>query len=284
MLKIMPKGFYIGTALRTVDPNMWWGWSGLLKGTESDVKLTESKLKMFGYESNTLLTKDCTVENLISLHKEVANKAMDGDIVVWWHSGHGVAGLFDGGTGENNGDKNNDLRDEGIVLYDLIFTDNMIEKTLAMYKKGVRIFVGFDTCHSGQMYRFAPMYMNAFVEEYGNDIAFKYLPEEIELKAKANYANAYDFQHIHSLLPKSKTWDADVKIIGACQANQYAADLGFNGLFTARFWECYEQNKNLPYVELFRRMLPNFPPNQTPTYYTKRGNSRKFNTEPIFTI
>lgn len=281
----MANAYYIGTALRTVDPKMWWGWDGQLAGTVPDIILTQKKLEKLGYESHILLTQKCTVENVIKLHVEIANKAVAGDIVVWWHSGHGADKISDGAEGETGGKTNDIDFDEAIALYDVMMTDNQIARTLSMYKKGVRLVVAFDTCHSGQMYRFIPDYKNSLYAEFGEQVKMKYVPRDIQDLATLKIKNAEDFAPAYSLLPKSPTIKADLKVYGACQVNQTAADLGTNGFFTKVFWNVYDDfGGKLPYVTLHKKMLPKCPSDQTPSYYTQKGNSTRFNNENVFTI
>lgn len=252
---------YVGTAQTRVDKNSYNGWEGKLSGTLPDIVVGAEILKSKVRKNFILKDEETTVKGYIQLFTEVSKIAEPGELIVWWDSGHGCQRLQSAYQEEGF------VADQGIAAFDGIISDNQVAKLLGMFK-GNRIVYGCDRCHSGSMYRNSSK-VNPSV---------KAVPREIQ---KA--FTAYDYKLRDRFFPVDAALKSDLKYFGACQENQYAMDLGYNGKFTYEFWACYKKNGNVPYISLFRDMLSKFPPTQTPKY-TNLSTNKKFNTELAFTV
>lgn len=142
----MSKGYYLGIALETVDPNKYGGWDGYLSGTVPDVHLFERELSKRGFEIDLLLTKDATINNVQRKFEEYAKKLTSSDLFVVHYSGHG--GYYQ----DQNGDED-DGRDETWCLYDGEMLDDIIWEYLKLLPEGCRVLMFSDSCHSGTVYK-----------------------------------------------------------------------------------------------------------------------------------
>jgi len=250
---------FLGTAQSKVNPQNWYGWSGNLAGTIPDILLSAETLKPKLRKTYILKDEETTVEGYIQLFSEVSKIVEPGELIVWWDSGHGCDGL------QTSQLEDNFQADQGITAYNGIISDTQIAKLIGMFKQGKLVYA-CDRCHSGSMYR-----------EIKKTSA-KALPKPIQAQL-----TAYDYQQRDFLFPQDTTLKIPLKYFGACQVNQTADDLGYNGRFTYEFWSCYKKNRNLPYISLYNKMLSKFPSNQTPKY-VNASSDKIFNTEKAFNI
>ncbi|GEM_PF-6380187 len=248
---------FLGTAQSHVNPQNWYGWSGDLSGTIPDILLAADILKPKLRKTYILKDEETTINGYIQVFSELSKIVEPGELVVWWDSGHGCDGL------QTSFFEDKFQADQGIAAYDGIISDNQISKLLGMFTKG-KIVYGCDRCHSGSMYREVKK-MNT-----------KALPKDIQ-----SQLSPYDYTSKDNLFPQDTTLKVPLKYFGACQVNQVADDLGYNGRFTYEFWSCYKKNKNLPYVSLYNKILSKFPRTQTPKY-TNLSSDKTFNTEKAF--
>jgi hypothetical protein len=93
-----------------------------------------------------LLNETATKANIIKNLTELVNNLKKGDVLTYYHSGHGTQIL----------DKNNDETDgydEALVTHDFnysdAFTDDVLKECLSNHPEGANISLVFDTCHSG---------------------------------------------------------------------------------------------------------------------------------------
>lgn len=247
---------YLGTAQSHVNPKNWYGWSGPLSGTVPDILLGADILKDKVRKTFILRDEETTVEGYIQVFKEIS-AIMEDELLVWWDSGHGVEKLS-----QSSDEDTYFTPDQGIAAYDGIISDNQVAALLGTLTKG-RVLFACDRCHSGSMYR-----------------AVKKTSKAVPKLITSNLT-AYDYDKRNILFPTSTTLKVPLKYFGACQENQTAMDMGYNGKFTAEFWSCYKKNRNLPYISLYREMLGKFPATQTPKY-VNRSSDKIFNTEVAF--
>jgi hypothetical protein len=134
--------------LKQVDPGSYGGWTGEAGcwGCENDVDNIEDILRPLGYKFDILKTKKATAENILSALQSAAAQLVDGDIFVFYFSGHG------GQQPDQNGDEL-DGKDETLVAYNRQISDDELDEIWLMMKPGVRIVMLSDSCNSGTNYR-----------------------------------------------------------------------------------------------------------------------------------
>jgi hypothetical protein len=223
-----------------VNPAYYGGWNGKLTGTIPDAKLTEKKLINFGFTNDVLLNEKATISNLRLRLDDLAKKTKSGDIVTLFYSGHG------GREWDTNNDEKDDF-DETWCLWDGQVIDDIIYEHLLKFKKGVKVFILSDSCHSGSVYK----------------------------------------AQLPILRPKTKNkgiakLKCTLKHFGGCQDDQYSLDLGTISLFTKTFWEIVDDNPNIIPKDLALEMKKVMPKDQQPTYINDGPQILKWDLSPIF--
>ena len=141
--KRSPIGVALALGLNSVDPSHYSGWEGKLNACEFDANLMESIANSRGFSQVTkLLTKKATRGNFFNELNKAAEQLKSGDLFVLSYSGHG------GQLPDRDGDEVDNL-DETWCLYDSQIIDDEMNKAWTQFKKGVRILVFSDSCHSG---------------------------------------------------------------------------------------------------------------------------------------
>ncbi|MCP4413075.1 MAG: hypothetical protein GY808_11000 [Gammaproteobacteria bacterium] len=144
----MAKGYAVLVGLKSVDPLSYNGWDGIngCWGCELDVDNMDRILKSVGYQTNVIKTAAATRDNILSALYRAAENMTNGDIFVFYYSGHG------GQQPDFNGDEM-DGKDETLVAYDREVIDDKIHNALEKFATGVRIVMISDSCNSGTNYR-----------------------------------------------------------------------------------------------------------------------------------
>src|SRR5687767_5304590 len=135
------KGLALTIGLNSVSPAHYGGWSGDLVACEADAQDMASIAKANGFKVTMLLTKSGTRARVAKEIKSAATSLKSGDIFLLSYSGHG------GQLPDLNADET-DAQDETWCLYDGEQVDDELYVLLGRFKKGVRILVFSDSCHS----------------------------------------------------------------------------------------------------------------------------------------
>ena len=234
--------YYLGIGLASVDPNSYYGWDGKLGGTIPDIKLFEKQLSLRGFKTELVETANATYKNVLSKLDEYANKAQAGDTVCIVYSGHG------GNMYDDSGDEY-DRMDETWILWDRELRDDDIWLALKKFKKGVKVLLFSDSCHSGTTYRNSQL-----VQRERKDTSLK----------------------------DDGALNCHLKYFGGCLDPQTSADLGTNGLFTRTIWNTVYKVRKSTYDQFFNRLLLKMPKNQRPTYHNLGIQIDQFNKENMF--
>jgi len=121
-------------------------------------RLLRDSTRWRSYRINTLVNSSATENNIKRRLRSRASQLRRGDVFVYFHSSHG---------GQISG------RRTYLCCYSSSFTDTELGRELARFRRGVKIFVVLDACHSGGMFKdgqsedwpFADNVMVAFREE-----------------------------------------------------------------------------------------------------------------------
>ncbi|MCH5597326.1 caspase family protein [Niabella ginsengisoli] len=178
-------------------------------------------------------------------------------------------------------DKNKDEidgKDETWCLYDRMILDDELSQYWGKFKKGVKIFMISDSCHSGTVSR--AMKANGTLDEplQGRTRLIKDGPK-IFAKHKSLYNNASS----GNAASTKSSIKASVILLSGCQDNQTSLDGDKNGLFTEKMLKVYK-NGSFPgsYAFLLKDILKLMPSNQTPNYYLSGGRNKLFESSKPF--
>jgi metacaspase-1 len=218
-----------------------------LQGCINDVTNVRNVLKtFFGFtnEDIRVLTDErATKANILSRLEKMVSAGKPGDLLIFQFSGHGSQIL------DRENDELKDHMDELICPYDMnwddgFITDDMLGNILLKLKKGVRMELMLDSCHSGTGTRdinpgmpacttTSRMIKNRCVSP-PVDIESRYEGEEDKLKPKKAFRTDQRIILNHIL------W-------AGCRDNQTSADAEiagyYNGAFSYYFCKHIRENK-----------------------------------------
>ncbi len=206
-----------------------------LQGCVNDVTNVRSLLKTFFGFSNSeirvLTDSRATKQNILSRLAKMVKSAVSGDFLIFQFSGHGSQ------IRDRDGDELADHMDELICPYDMnwddgFISDDMLREILQELKKGVRMEILLDSCHSGTGTR--EISRNTSSAEFAwqsaknrylcppVDIECRYLGEEDTLKPARLFRTDPEIVLNHIL------W-------AGCRDNQTSADAMINGNYNGAF-------------------------------------------------
>jgi hypothetical protein len=272
----MPKGISIHIGLNAVNPKAYEGWSGELVACEADANDMQKIAERAKFTSHILLTAKATRKAVQNVIKGAAKALAAGDILWLSYSGHG------GQLPDVSGDEP-DHKDETWCLFDGEFLDDELFSALGAFKKGVRIFVLSDSCHSGTVLR------NAIVHEgirQADAKRFRAMPRDVALRTYLAHQKFYD-----TLGSDPKHKDAEKQIaasailISGGQDNQLSSDGDFNGLFTGEMKEVWRNGAfKGNYRKFHRDILKLMPRSQSPNFFAVGPHNADFEAQKPFTI
>lgn len=278
----MAKGVALALGLNAVDPAHYGGWSGELIACEADADDMADIAKSKRFTVTTLLTRDATRASVIDEITKAAGALVAGDIFMLSYSGHG------GQLPDLNSDEP-DGQDETWCLYDGQLVDDEIYALLGKFARGVRTVVFSDSCHSGSAVKMAYYGIGLRASAAGaaeHEVRYRYMPSEVVHRTYRGNRATYDPILRDPNLGKAQdSVRASVVLISGCQDNQLSADGNFNGLFTARLLEVWNQGKfKGNYRDFYRGIGTRMPPNQTPNYFRVGIVNRGFERQTPFTV
>jgi metacaspase-1 len=237
-----------------------------LQGCVNDVTNVRSILKtFFGFENSeirVLTDSRATKDNILVRLNTMVKNAATGDFLIFHFSGHGSQ------IRDREGDELADHMDELICPYDMdwdngYITDDILREILLQLKKGVRMEILLDSCHSGTGTRdlmqhtdfrdlssccSQPRFMRPPV-----DIECRHLGEEELLKPAKSFAGDREITLNHIL------W-------AGCKDNQTSDDAMIDGYYNGAFSYYFCKHVRETEGKISRADL-----------YTRIKNSLKFN-------
>jgi len=206
-----------------------------LQGCINDVTNVRSLLKtFFGFSNNeirVLTDSRATKKNILTRLEKMVRSAASGDYLIFQFSGHGSQ------IRDREDDELADHMDEIICPYDMnwddgFISDDMLREILRNLKKGVRMEILLDSCHSGTGTRDISHYATSaelYLEYSKNrylappvDIECRYLGEEDLLKPLRSFQTDKEIALNHIL------W-------AGCRDNQTSADAMIDGNYNGAF-------------------------------------------------
>ncbi len=272
----MKKGLSLHLGLNYVDPDQYEGWDGELYACEADAKDMTALAKSRGFKTKTLLREKVTAKAVKNGLLQAAKTLKSGDIFFLTYSGHG------GQVPDTNGDEGqfgdtSDRKDETWCLYDRELVDDELAALYARFKRGVRIVVLSDSCHSGSVTRAG--------DNRAPSGRARLLPprqaEDVYIAHKA----LYDAVQEGVTGAEQQEIKATVLLISGCQDRQLSNDGDNNGLFTGTLKEIWDDGAFLGNYKHFRdQIAARMPHDQIPNYFVIGTPNKTFENEGPFTI
>lgn len=117
-----------------------------IRGAVVDANNMQLLLDKKGFDINKLLNEQATSESILKNINDAASSLDNGDLFVFFFSGHGDQ------RPDTNGDET-DKQDEALAAYDRRIIDDELPPLWAKFRPGVRILMISDTCNSGTIFR-----------------------------------------------------------------------------------------------------------------------------------
>lgn len=275
----MPIGWSLHIGVNYVDAAHYGGWSGPLGGCEADALDMENIAKATGFKTKTLLTEQATAGNITKALSNAANILNSGDIFLITYSGHGGQ-VPDVSADEDEG------KDETWCLFDRELIDDELYTLYSKFKKGVRILVLSDSCHSGTVIK-AQNYETFASTARAVDVSkIKAIPPDVARTVYERHKSLYDSLQYISENPKSNVIAASIILISGCQDDQFSKDLGSNGAFTNALKTAWNNgvlaNSYRNFCQEIIRELND--PTQVPNYLEEGSVNLEFSAQKPFSI
>jgi hypothetical protein len=275
----MPHALSLHIGLNQVDPSHY-GSAGTLRGCENDATAMKQLADQIGFRSARLMTREATVSKVIHQISSAAERLNEGDIFLLTYSGHG------GQVDDKNGDED-DYLDETWCLYDRQLVDDELNAVLATFKRGVRILVLSDSCHSGTVTKML-LFETAWkgVQPKDEEATWvRTLPWGLLRQTYLKHQDLYDRVQVENPLGDRVLLSASVLLISGCQDWQLSADLPTNGLFTQQLLEVWNGGTfQGNYIEFHQAIFDRMPDNQKPNYFKQGVPNSNFEMEMPFAI
>ena len=230
-----------------------------LQGCINDVTNVRSVLKtFFGFENTeirVLTDSRATKKNILMRLDKMVKNAVNGDFLIFHFSGHGSQ------IRDREGDELADHMDELICPWDMnwddgFITDDMFSKILQQLKKGVRMEILLDSCHSGTGTRDIAPYIMA--GRFSADpVKYRFMKPPVDIECR--------YLGDEEILKPSKSFRTDKEITlnhilwAGCRDSQTSADAlidgHYNGAFSYYFCRHIRENSgNISRADLFTRV------------------------------
>ncbi|WP_280146559.1 caspase family protein [Bacillus velezensis] len=210
-------------------------------------KILEKLIKEFDFQSKDiqlLLEEVATRKNIIDGLERLVKELEAGDIGVFSYSGHGTV------TADLPPIEEEDMLDEAIVPIDslndrsLLIRDDEINEILSRIKEGVHLFLIFDSCHSGTIYRLLPDADN------GEKMIKKMIPPSDSVRKIQSVVNEVIEE---PLISKSHPLaGSNYILLAGCKEDELSYDDGQNGYLTREIVKYME--KGITYQELYTKV------------------------------
>jgi metacaspase-1 len=272
---IMSKGLSLHIGLNYVDPDHYDGWDGELAACEFDAKDMQELAKARGFKTSILLREKATAKAVTHAIITAAAKLVSGDIFLVSYSGHG------GQVPDLNGDEGkygdtNDRKDETWCLFDREHVDDERAALWAKFKKGVRIVVLSDSCHSGSTVRNRPTARRGRMRK---------MPGHRAAAVYEKHKAIYDAIQLGLKGTELEDIKATVLLISGCRDEQLSLDGDRNGLFTENLKAVWRGGAFSGGYRAFRDAIADqMPEDQIPVYFPTGVSNPGFEKEQPFTI
>jgi len=256
----MNEGISLHIGLNQVDPVHYQGWSGPLAACEFDAMDMDKIANKQGFRTTRLLTAAATADAVLNAIHAAARILTTGDTFLITCSSHG-------GQIEDISDEENDGLDETWCLFDRQLIDDELHQSFGAFRKGVRIVMFSDSCHSGTMARAAEI-TDAFGPMKTQSSIARLMPPEVASRVLNDSRDLYTSIKKRTRQTPLATIDASVLLISGCQDHQFSYDGDRNGAFTGALRKVWDKGKfRGSYRALHKQVLNHLPPYQSPNLF-----------------
>lgn len=271
----MTTGISLHLGLNFVDPDHYDGWDGELAACEFDAKDMAELAKNRGFKPAILLREKATAKAVKTAIEAAALKLVAGDIFFLTYSGHG------GQVPDLNGDEGrfgdaNDRQDETWCLFDRELIDDELAALWTKFKKGVRIIVLSDSCHSGSTIRGRVPVRRGRMRK---------MPREQAISVYEKHKAIYDAIQFGLKGTEQEKIKASVLLISGCTDQQTSLDGDRNGLFTETLLAVWKKGTFAGgYADFRNSIAARMPEEQTPVFFPVGAKNPDFEKEQPFTV
>ena len=202
--------------------NDYPGTGSDLSGCVNDANDWRAALAEKGFETISLLDEEATKSNMHEAISKIVGDTGRDDIAVITYSGHGTW------IADEDGDEP-DGRDEALCPHDItegnVLTDDELYDIFSDRRRGARIIMISDSCHSGTVNR-ARTIMPGAENDPWNFQKIRFLAPEFYLKGDA--ARLRRARQVENVKASGKIRAASVLLSG-CKDDEYSYDAWFNG-------------------------------------------------------
>lgn len=270
----MGKKYSLLIGMNHINAEHYGGWDGALKQPEHDASTMKTVAENAGFETTLLLSEEGTRENVIHQIKTLSQKAEPDDLVFIYYSGHG------GQVPDQTGDEEDGM-DETWCLYNGQLIDDELHALWGDFKKGTRIIVISDSCHSGTVTKALP----------GEDaLLSKSMPDEIIMKTFLANKDFYTEISQNVQQQEVKEVKATILLMASCQDEQssYAFTRDELSMFTNAFHELWKEGNMGTYPETLEKIKEKIARRvgemQTPNFYIVGPDNQAFVHQHVFDI
>lgn len=245
--------------------NDYPGTNSDLSGCVNDANDWEDTMAGRGFETTSLLDGDAIKDNMVEAIEKIVKDTGRDDIAVITYSGHGTW------VPDEDGDEP-DGRDEALCPHDItqgrLLTDDELYEIFSERKRGARIILISDSCHSGTVAR-ASRLMPGAEDDPWNFQKIRFLAPEYYMKDDTEQLRRA--RQVENIRSRGKIRAACVLLAG-CKDDEYSYDAWFNGRANGAFtYAALQTLKNLPekasyrdWYDEIRKILPHVNYPQTP--------------------
>lgn len=243
--------------------NDYPGTNNDLSGCVNDANDWQEAMDARGFKTISILDAAATKSNMYEAIEKIVGETGQNDIAVITYSGHGTW------VPDQDGDEP-DGRDEALCPYDInqgeILSDDELYAIFSERKRGARIILISDSCHSGTVSKFAHLIPGAEDDSWKFQ-KIRFMPPEIYLKSDPKRLESA--RRIEKVLHTTKKIKAASLLLSGCQDNEYSYDAWFNGRANGAFtYVALMTLKTLPasatYNDWFKRIREILPHNNYP--------------------
>lgn len=270
----MARGIALNIGVNAVDPMHYAGWQGDLIAPEADAIDMERIARSSNFSTKALLTHEATRSRVIDEISQASDELKPNDIFMLTYSGNG--GVIPGPSTLSP-----TLQLTTWCLYGAQLVEHEIYKLLAGFKKGVRILIFSDPCHSATVTRVV-VSANKMVPQ----ARVKCMPLAVGVRTYRQNIHFYE-QLAEALGPKSvkDKIKASVLWFSGCQENQLSYDGDFNGLFTTEILRIWRDGSfKGDYWKFLAEIQKQMPGRQMPHLVSMGTVSTAFSAQRPFTI
>ena len=245
--------------------NDYPGTGNDLSGCVNDANDWREAMGAREFQATSLIDGEASKSNMLEAISKIVGDTGRDDIAVITYSGHGT-------WVPDEDDDEVDDRDEALCPHDItqgqILTDDELYEIFSERKRGARIIVISDSCHSGTVTR-ACNFMPGTENDPWNFQKIRFLAPEFYIKD--DEVRLRRARQVEKIKARGKIRAASVLLSG-CKDDEYSYDAWFNGRPNGAFtYAALQALKNLPDTATYRdwhreirKILPHVNYPQTP--------------------